>query len=86
MYTLSTPAFRIFLASVTHSEPPILDLVQTPAGYVLELPGLARLKTARGAVREFRTADAAVRFVRRHFVIPLDRPIFVRLVVAPGLF
>lgn len=82
----SLEAFRGIVKAIPDQQTPVLHLVKVDGGYLLEHVSGARLKTFRGSLRVFSSADTAVNFVTENISRPLLRTIELRLVVAAGLF
>lgn len=82
----SLEAFRGIVKGTPENQTPVFHLVPVDGGYLLENPTGARLKTFRGSLRVFSSADTAIRFITENISRPMMRAVEIRLITAPGLF
>lgn len=80
--TYSLEFFRYTVKSAPENQIPVLFLVRVEGGYILENHLGSRLKTSRGPLRVFSSADTALRFVTDEIAKPAGRAIDVRYIAA----
>ena len=74
----SLESFRGMVQSLPRTEVPVMNAVKVDAGFILEYHA-ARLKSARGDIRVFRSLDSAFRYVSDHIAGPCARSIELRV-------
>lgn len=74
--------FRAIVQAVPKDQMPVLYLVQVADGYILENFLGSRLKTSRGSLRVFSSADTALRCITDDIAKPAGRAIEVRFIAA----
>ncbi len=74
--------FRAVVQLAPADQTPLFHLVSVPDGYILENSLGSRLKTVRGSVRVFSSADTALRFITEEIAKPAGRAIDVRFIAA----
>lgn len=79
--THSLEFFRAVVQLAPADETPLFYLVGVEDGYVLENSLGSRLKTVRGSVRVFSSADTAIRFVSESIAGPAGRFVEIRIAV-----
>jgi len=79
--TYSLEFFRYTVKCAPQDQTPLLFLVQVDDGYILENHLGSRLKTSRGPLRVFSSADTAIRFVDESIAGPAGRCVELRIVV-----
>lgn len=77
--TNSLDFFRAVVQLAPADQTPLFHLVSVPDGYILENSLGSRLKTVRGSVRVFSSADTAIRFVAESIAGPSGRFVEVRI-------
>lgn len=86
MSQLSLEAFRGMVQATPHSQTPGFNLVKVDGGFLLASDSGAQLKTARGSLRVFSSADTALNYVTEQISRPMNRAVVVRVALSTSLF
>lgn len=78
MTFLSLESFRGMVQSFPSTDVPVMSAVKVDAGFILQYHA-ARLKSARGEIRIFKSLDSVFRYVSEHISGPCSRTVELKV-------